>query len=144
PNASVRVENAPSVLGYGLFLANELASKAPPPQGGDFVKTFLAGAIASGLNGSEAVGGTKWVWDPKARELRRQWTVPLMLTGGMCTPSSPTRVLYCISRHDGEFHLEGLDWDTGESKVRYRLGNSVKFFPWNNLVVAPNGAVDLF
>lgn len=144
PDAPTRIENAPTVMGYGLFFANELASKAPPPQGNNFVKTFLAGAISSGLNGSEAVGGTKWVWDPKARVMRQQWNMPYKLTGGMCTISSPTRVLYCISRHDGAFNLEGIDWDTGKSRVRYKLGSSVKFFPWNNMVVAPNGAVDLF
>jgi hypothetical protein len=143
-NAPTRIENAPTVMGYGLFFANELSSKVPPPQGTNFVKTFLAGAISSGLDGSEAVGGTKWVWDPQQRVMRQQWNVTLKLTGGMCTISSPTRVLYCISRHDGSFHLEGIDWDSGKTKVRYKLGNSVKFFPWNNMVVAPNGAVDLF
>ena len=40
--------------------------------------------------------------------------------------------------------LTGIDWDSGKSRVVYKLGNSVKFFPWNNMVVAPNGAVDLF
>lgn len=144
PDAPTRIENAPTVMGYGLFFANELPSKPPASQGNNFVKTFLAGAISSGLNGSEAVGGTKWVWDPKARVMRQQWNMPYKLTGGMCTISSPTRVLYCISRHDGVFHLEGIDWDSGKSKVRYKLANSVKFFPWNNMVVAPNGAVDLF
>ena len=148
PTAPKRIENAPTILGYGIFFANELASKAPPPQGdksgNNFVKTFLAGAISSGLNGSEAVGGTKWVWDSKQRKLNLQWNMPYKLTGGMCTISSPTRVLYCISRHDGAFHLEGIDWDSGKSRVVYKLGNSVKFFPWNNMVVAPSGAVDLF
>lgn len=144
PDPRARIENAPSILGYGLFFANEVPSKDPPPQGASVVKTFLASAISAGLSGTEAIGGTKWVWDPKQRVLRQQWNIPAMLTGGMCTPSSTTRVLYCISRHDGDFHLEGFNWDSGDSLVRYRLGNSVKYFPWNNLVVAPNGAVDLF
>ena len=144
PNAPTRVENASTVMGYGIFFANELASVPPPSQGNNFVKNFLAGAISSGLSGSEAVGGTKWVWNTETRQLEQQWIVPLKLTGGMCTISSPTRVLYCISRHDGNFHLEGIDWDTGKTRVRYKLGTSVKFFPWNNMVVAPNGAVDLF
>ncbi len=139
-----RIENAATVLGYGVFFANEVPSKDPAPQGKNFVKTFLASAISSGLNGSEAVGASKWVWDPKQRKLNKQWTSPFKLTGGMCTISSVTRVLYCISRRDGAFNLEGIDWDNGKSKVHYKLGNSVKFFPWNNMVIAPNGAVDLF
>lgn len=76
--------------------------------------------------------------------MRQQWNMPYKLTGGMCTISSPKRVLYCISRHAGAFHLEGINWDNGKSLVRYTLGSSVRFFPYNNLVVAPNGAVDLF
>ena len=143
-DSRARIENAATVLGYGVFFANEVPSIDPPAQGKNFVKTFLASAITSGLNGSEAVGATKWLWDPKTRKLNKAWNEPYKLTGGMCTISNVTRVLYCISRREGKFNLEGIDWDTGKSKVHYELGNSVKFFPWNNLVVAPNGAVDLF
>ena len=144
PDLRARIENAATVLGYGVFFANEVPSVAPASQGNNFVKTFLSSSISSGLNGSEAVGATKWLWDPKTRKLNQAWNQPHKLTGGMCTICNVTRVLYCVSRREGAFNLEGINWDTGKSMVHYKLGNSVKFFPWNNMVVAPNGAVDLF
>ena len=129
-------------MGYGIFAANEFPSKAPPDQG-SVVKTFLASAISSGLSGSESVGATKWEWDPVKRELRQAWISPLKLIGGMCIPSSANGILYCISRRNDKFVLECINWKSGKSAVHYMLGKSVKFFPYNNLVVAPNGSVDL-
>ncbi|MDD5176623.1 MAG: hypothetical protein PHQ05_09405 [Sterolibacterium sp.] len=138
--AITRIENSPTTRDYGIFVANEQPSELLPPQG-DAVKTFLVQTIPGGMNGTEAVGAIKWVWDPKNRVLKEAWNKPYKLTGGMCTVSTVNNILYCISRLNGKFNLEGYDWDTGKSKVRYELANSFKFFPWNDLVIDPSGAV---
>ena len=67
---------------------------------------------------------------------------PLKLAASICTPSV-NGILYCIGRRDGNYTLEGLDWKTGRSDFHYTLGPSFTHFSYNNLVVAPNGAVDL-
>jgi hypothetical protein len=68
---------------------------------------------------------------------------PLNLAATTCSVSIDG-VLCCIGKRDSDFILEGIDWDTGEPRFHYTLGPSFKYFAYNNLVVAPNGAVDLF
>ena len=125
-----------------MFAAAETPAQPVPPQG-SVIKQVIAEGVAGSLVGSEAQGGTKWEWDPVKRELRQAWMTPLKLNASICTPSV-NGVLYCIGRRNGQFTLEGIDWKTGKSAVHYTLGNSFRYFSYNNLVVAPNGAVDLF
>ena len=139
--AHARLENSPPIMGYGVFAAPESPSPMPPKQD-NVLKQFVAEALASSLTGSEAVGGTKWEWNPKTRKLDVAWMTPLKLAASICTPSV-NGILYCIGRRDGNYTLEGLDWKTGRSDFHYTLGPSFTHFSYNNLVVAPNGAVDL-
>jgi len=137
-----RIENSPAVMGWGIFVAPESPRVAAPEQG-SVVKNFLAEAISTGLPGREAVGGAKWEWDSQARKLEQVWMTPLKLSGSMCSASRANGLLYCIGRRDGDFTLEAIDWQTGRSAFHYVLGPSMRYFAYNNLVVTPDGAVDL-
>jgi hypothetical protein len=137
-----RIENSPAVMDWGIFIAPESPSQ-PIEDQGSVVKNFLAEAISASLPGMEAVGAAKWQWDPEKNLLEQVWLSPLKLAGSMCSPSRPSQMLYCIGRRDNQFTLEAIDWHTGAPASHWMLGVSMKFFPYNNLVVAPNGAVDL-
>ena len=136
------VENSPAVMGYGIFATPETPSRKVPDQG-SVVKQLMAETLSTALPGFEAIGGTKWEWDPKARELKRVWMTDLKLVASMCSVSRANELVYCIGRRAKNFTLEALDWKTGKSKFHYVLGPEMKYFAYNSLVVTPKGAVDL-
>ena len=137
-----RIENSPIVKGYGIFTAAELPSKIFPKQDTP-VKDWIATRVDSIMPGSEAIGGIKWVWDSKTRELKVDWITPLKLGISLCAPSI-NGFLYCMTIENGSFTLVALDWVTGEPKRTYKLGKDLRHFSSNNMVIAPNGAVDIF
>jgi len=139
--ASTHIENSPVVKGYGIFSTAESPSQ-PVGDQGSVLKQFVAEGLSASLTGTEAVGGVKWEWNPQSRKLQLAWRTPLKLALSICTPSV-NDLMYCVGRRDGKFTLEGLNWKTGASAVHYNLGSSLRYFAYNPLVVAPNGAVDL-
>jgi len=136
------VENSPAVMGWGIFATPETPSKVVPDQG-SVVKQLMAETVSTALPGWEAVGGTKWEWDPQKRELKQEWMTPLKLVASMCSPSRANELLYCIGLRERGFTLEAIDWNTGKSAFHYVLGPSMRYFAYNSLVVTPDGAVDL-
>jgi hypothetical protein len=136
------VENSPAVSGWGIFATPETPSKVVPDQG-SVVKQLMAETVSTALPGWEAIGGTKWQWDPEKNELKRAWMTDLKLVASMCSISKPNDLLYCIGKRDKNFTLEAINWNTGESAFHYVLGPSMRYFAYNNLVVTPQGAVDL-
>jgi hypothetical protein len=137
-----RVENSPAVMGWGIFATPE-SPAVPAAKQDSFVKNFLAEVISTALPGSEAVGGTKWEWDPQTRELKQMWMSDLKLSASMCSISRPNELIYCIGRRANNFTLEALHWRDGSPAFHYILGPSMKYYAYNNLVVTPTGAVDL-
>jgi hypothetical protein len=138
---TTRLENSPPVMGYGIFSAAESPSQ-PVPDQGSVLKNFLAEAVAGQVSGSEAIGGVKWEWNPKTRRLAIAWQTPLKLAQTICTPAVDN-LLYCIGRREGQFTMEAIDWNTGASAFHYVLGPSFRYYSYNPVSIAPNGALDL-
>ena len=72
-------------------------------------------------------GVEKFRWNQQDRQLQSVWANPeISCPNGIPTMSEATGLLYCIGQRDGNWTLEGVDWDSGESVFHRPLTRSSK------------------
>lgn len=139
-----QVENSIVVNGYGAFLDNySVISPESLPDQGSNSKNVIALSYSTKEPGYEPFGGTMIRWDPEKRKLETAWNSKLNFARTICTASGANQILYCWGARDGEWTLEGLDWNTGNSNFHYTLGSDQRYNPNGApITIAPNGAID--
>ena len=122
------IENSPTARGYAIAVAQ--------------FNGFL-GYDCDNLKGVQRVD-----WDPGADSLRVEWVNREVNMNGILTYSAGSNLVYSSGKElDCAYYLYGLDWDSGETVVRQRLGPEGTFVsdpfydPGNALVVDEDGTL---
>lgn len=137
----VPLEASISAYGYGFFTYNDYPLNSPPKLGEPDANIF-ANVLLNGMDKYALKGGVKYVWNPEQRVLELAWTTSEPLGPAICSPTN-NGLLFCMARHGGEWALQALDWDSGESVFHYLLGDDMRFNPGAAVVrFAPNGQID--
>jgi hypothetical protein len=119
---SVQTEQSVVVGDYGALVVNNDPASIPddfPPAGT---------RVLAGYSGSDPAftphGLQKFEWDPETQAFTEAWvntevssanSVPIVSTG--------SDLLYTVGARDGDWTLEALDWNTGESAFHYVTGS---------------------
>ena len=119
---SIQTEQSVVTGGYGAFVVNNDPATIPedfPPAGT---------RVLAGYSGNDPMftpnGIQKFAWDPESREFTEAWvnqevssanSVPVVSTG--------SNLLYTVGARDGDWTLEAVDWDTGESAFHWVTGS---------------------
>ncbi|MEZ5239712.1 MAG: hypothetical protein R2716_12470 [Microthrixaceae bacterium] len=80
--------------------------------------TASALAALEGGNPAQAPTGIERIdWDPESRSCETVWAnVELSIPNGIPTMSAATDLFYGVGQRDGEWGIEAVDFDTGESR----------------------------
>ncbi len=126
-------ENSATIFEYGAVLANNQ------------VKTHEQMTMDVQLKMSDPartpMGVQKFEWDVEARKLKVDW-VRADVSSPNSTPvvAMENRQLHVVGLKRGEWQMETLDWDTGETRAEYILGSSERYNPiMLALQILPNG-----
>ncbi|MBW2712358.1 MAG: hypothetical protein JRC77_01240 [Deltaproteobacteria bacterium] len=126
-------ENSATIFEYGAVLANNQ------------VKTHEQMMMDVQLKMSDPartpMGVQKFDWDPEARKMKVAW-VRADVSSPNSTPvvAMENRQLHVVGLQEGEWVMETLDWDSGETRARYILGSSERYNPiMLALQILPNG-----
>ncbi|MCP4035428.1 MAG: hypothetical protein GY733_00705, partial [bacterium] len=126
-------ENSATIFEYGAVLANNQ------------VKTNEAMRMPVQLKMKDPArtpyGLQKFQWDPQSRRFEVAWTRP-DVSSPNSTPvvAMKNRQLQVVGLKNGAWVMETIDWDSGETRAVYRLGESERFNPiMLALQILPNG-----
>ncbi len=89
------------------------------------IDQMLNGAIAfsSGLPMIQPWGVQKFQWNPQTRKLSSAWVNnEVSCPNAIPTVSSSAGMFYCVGARLGQWTIEGLDWNSGQSRFRKFVG----------------------
>lgn len=89
------------------------------------IDQLLNGAIAlsSGLPLHQPWGVQKFQWNPGTRKLASAWVNnDVSCPNAIPTVSSSAGMFYCVGARLGQWTIEGLDWNNGQSRFRKYVG----------------------
>ncbi len=143
--AATQSQNEQSVLvrGYASVVPNNQLQDDSALTGLPDNQRLVAAALAGGDPGNAPYGLERIDWDPKTRTCRSRWANrELSIPNGIPSMSTQSGLMYGIGQRGGIWGLEGIDFDTGESKLRVDGGPT----PDNNAAysattVGPDGAI---
>ena len=120
---ALQSEQAVVVAGYGMVVVNnEPASMPPnlPPAAKGLFISLLGDDPAYTPHGME-----KFTWDPEAHKLSEAWA-NTEVTSPNCVPyaSLGSNLVYTVGVKNGDWTLESIKLDTGESAADYALGDA--------------------
>ncbi len=138
-------QNEQSVLvrGYGAVVPNNqlrddsaFASLSGNPR-------QLAAALAGGDRNNAPHGLERIDWDPKTRTCRTRWANrEVSLPNGIPSMSTASGLIYGIGQRDGTWGLEGIDFDTGVSRLRVdTTSGAEQNSAYAATTVGPNGTI---
>jgi hypothetical protein len=104
---------------------------------------LIVTGIASGIPGIAPRGLERIDWDPKTRTCRTQWTNrEVSIPTAVPALSTQSGLIYGIGSRGGLWGLEGVDFRTGESKLRIDAGPGVEDNgAYSISVLGPDGGV---
>ena len=112
-------EQSVLVRGYASILVNNQLRDA------DFLDALppnvrIVAAALAGQSPAHAPHGLERIdWDPESRTCRNRWaTREVSVPNGIPSMSTATNLIYGIAQSGGRWGLEGIDFDTGESRLR--------------------------
>ena len=80
-------------------------------------------AFSSGLPLFQPWGVQKFQWNPQTRKLATAWANnDVSCPNAIPTASSSAGMFYCIGARFGQWTIEGLDWNNGQSRFRKFVG----------------------
>jgi len=126
-------ENSATIFDYGAVLANNQVKTNE--------KMMLDVQLKMKDPKRTPYGVQKFQWDPQKREWKVAWTRP-DVSSPNSTPVVTTRdrQLHTVGLKDGTWTMQTLDWDTGETRAVYTLGESERYNPiMLALQVLPSG-----
>lgn len=119
--AATQTQNEQSVLvrGYGAVVPNNQLKDDAAFRDLPGNARLLAAALAGGDPGNAPYGLERIDWDPKTRTCRTRWANrEVSLPNGIPSMSTDTGLIYGIGQRGGTWGLEGIDFATGESRLR--------------------------
>ncbi|MBK7730847.1 MAG: hypothetical protein IPJ33_20715 [Gammaproteobacteria bacterium] len=119
---AIQSEQSVVVAGYGALVVNNIPRNKPwylPKEAGFLLTTFLGSSPRY-----QPFGAQKFEWDPKTRKLENAW-VNSEVSSPNCLPlvSHGSDTAYLIGARNNQWVLEALNWQTGESRFHYVIGN---------------------
>lgn len=127
-------EQSVLVRGYGAVVVSndyrniELISGLST--GNSILDTIRNGIVVffSNLQFLQPYGVEKFEWNPAKRTLDTAWVNnDISCPNGIPTMSSASQLMYCVGARSRAWTIEGIKWDTGESKFHKRIGVLPKF-----------------
>ncbi len=104
------------VRGYGAFVVDNKMKI--------YEDKTLLNTLLGGEPDRQAYGCEKFEWDPETRTLSTAWVnKEVSFPNAIPTMSSATNLIYQIGARNSVWTLEALDWDTGELKWYYEIGD---------------------
>ncbi len=113
-------EQSVAVRGYSAILVNDLLVDPTlvDPETALPVEQNLISALEGGIPAKAPFGLERVDWNPATRNCSSIWANPdISVPNGIPSISGASRLVYGIGLRDGQWGLEGLDLDTGESRV---------------------------
>ena len=126
-------ENSATIFDYGAVLANNQVKTNE--------KMMLDVQLKMKDPARTPYGVQKFQWDPAKRAWEVAWTRP-DVSSPNSTPvvTTKNRQLHTVGLKDGKWTMQTLDWDTGETRAVYTLGESERYNPiMLALQVLPSG-----
>jgi hypothetical protein len=136
----LQTEQAVVVAGYGALVVDNEPASIPegfPPAARRLLVSFLGDDPAYTPHGVQ-----RFHWDPDADELVETW-VNTEVASPNAVPYVSLRsdLAYTIGVRDGQWTLEGLDWQTGESRFHQVLGGAEANSLFSGVVMDEEGRV---
>jgi hypothetical protein len=115
-------EQSVAVRGYSAVVVNDLLTNPTinPPSIGNLgaVAQNLVSALEGGIPEKAPFGFERVDWDPVTRTCATRWAnADISVPNGIPSISETAGLVYGAGQRDGQWGLEGLDWETGESRV---------------------------
>jgi hypothetical protein len=119
-------EQSVVVRGYASFVPNNELSNAEALAAIPNPTAQMAAAGLAGQNPAQAPHGFERIdWDPATRRCRMAWVnKEVSIPNGVPFASAGSRMVYGIGQRNGINGLEGMDLNTGESKLWIPAGPS--------------------
>jgi hypothetical protein len=120
--SEVQSEQSVVVAGYGAFVVSNQPTDPPwwlPKRARMLLVSFLGSRPEHQPRGAQ-----KFAWDPRERVLKVAWVNrEVSSPNAMPSVSLGSGMAYTVGARDGEWTLEGIDWETGESAFHYVVGD---------------------
>lgn len=136
----VQSEQSVAVYGYGAVIVNNEPPTMP------FYAPEIVAPVFVGLLATEKeyqpFGVQKFVWNPEIRKLTQQW-VNNQISSPNSVPviAAVNDTLYTGGVRNGEWTLEAMDWNTGEEKFHWILGDNKYNTNFAPLAMDPEGRI---
>jgi len=134
---AVQTEQSVVVGGYGAFVVNNSPASKPLPNAPDGFYVGYAGHHPD----FTPRGTQKFEWDPEARALKQAWVNQISSINSVPLVSNEANLVYTVGARDGEYTLEAIHWDTGESAFHYSTGSSRHNTVFSGLFLDSEGRV---
>jgi hypothetical protein len=121
-------EQSVAVRGYAAVVVNDLLTNSTinPPSMlalGAIAQNTVS-ALEGGIPEKAPFGLERIDWDPETRTCSTVWTnSEISVPNGIPSISEASGLVYGTGQRDGQFGLEGLDFETGESRVWVAAGS---------------------
>jgi hypothetical protein len=120
-------EQSVAVRGYSAVVVNNLLTDPTinPPSTLELsaVAQNLVSALEGGIPQKAPYGVERIDWDPQARTCSTVWANPeISIPNGIPSISEASGLVYGAGQRDGQWGLEGLDFETGESPLWVAAG----------------------
>jgi hypothetical protein len=113
-------EQSVAVRGYSAILVNDLLDDPTlvDPETALPIEQNIISALEGGIPAKAPRGLERVAWDPGTRSCASLWANPdISVPNGIPSISEASRMVYGIGQRDGRWGLEGLDLDTGKSRL---------------------------
>ena len=141
--AKAQSEQSIAVRGYAGVVVNNSLKDTSAFDGLPGSLHYQAATLASGDPANQAHGVERIDWNPKTRKCSVKWVnKDASIPNAIPTISSASNLFYAIGARNGVWGLEGLDFRTGRSRLRFDTGtdNSHNSF-YADTEVTPDGAI---
>ncbi len=141
PDATaVQTEQSTIVSGYGAMVVNNEAATVPEGLPGAATR-ILVGYLGNRPEYTP-YGVQKFVWDPETQDFGEAWVnTDVSSTNGVPVVSLGSDLVYTVGVRDGQWALEAIDWQTGESAFHWVLGGHRYNTRYSGLNVDQNGQI---
>ena len=125
--ASVAIsEQSVAVRGYSAVVVNDLITNPTinPPMGPlDAIAQNTVSALEGGIPAKAPFGFERIDWDPETQTCSTIWAnSEISVPNGIPSISEASGLVYGAGQREGQWGLEGLDFETGESRVWVEAG----------------------